>query len=391
MANPMLFDPAHASSDLRPRRPAEDRYEYVSYSGRPVIARTRALLDAWFAEYPADARATLAARFRGAEFIPAFFELYVFTLLRLQGFKPVVLEPAPHRAASAAPDFAIELPDGRTCYVEVTTVDVDPQLTRDESALAPFDDALASVSSAHPFYFVVERRSEKPLAYRQLASRIERWLGSPEFTALRSAAIAAGERTISCDFERDGWEIEITAYVDGPLAERAKPGASPLLHSCRGVHFLDPPAQIAKALKKKAGHYRVDGPLAIAIGILGMGVDRDEVETALYGPEWCVEHHDGSTTKDRRESGLWFTPDRRPQNRGVAAVLACCEVDLHTIASTTPTLYHAPVVTSPVAAMLPDVSQASLDGVPVRYRPGRAGWRLFGIPETWSRERDRDE
>jgi hypothetical protein len=391
MADPMLFDPAHASGDLRPRRPTEDRYEYVSESRRPEIARARALLDAWFSEYPADAQASLAARFRGGEFIPAFFELYVFTLLRLQGYRPVVLEPAPHRAARAAPDFAIELPDGRTCYVEATTVDADPQLTRNEAALAPFDEALRSVSSAYPFYFVVERRSEKPLAYRKLADRIELWLGSPDFIALRSAAVAAGETTVSCDFEHDGWEIEITAYVDGPLAERVKPGASPLLHSCRCVHFLDPPAQIAKALKKKAGRYTVDGPLAIAIGILGMGVDRDEVETALYGPEWCVEHHDGSTTKDRRKSGLWFTPDRRPKNRGVAAVLACCEADVHTIATTTPTLYHAPVATSPVAALLPGVSHASLDGVPVRYRPGNHGWQLFGIPEAWPRGVDHDE
>jgi hypothetical protein len=90
-----LFDPARVSADQRPAFATENQYEYLSWSGRPEIAAVRSCLEGWFIDYPDDAKAMLAARFKGTELTSALFELYVFTLLKKQGIHSLLTSPQP--------------------------------------------------------------------------------------------------------------------------------------------------------------------------------------------------------------------------------------------------------------------------------------------------------
>ena len=164
MSTITLFDAVHVSNDQRPALATEDQYEYLSWSGRPEIAAVRSCLEGWFIEYPDDAKAMLAARFRGAELRSALFELYVFTLLKKQGHNPEVVEPSPQRSTQRLPDFRIQRSGGGSLFIEATTIDCDPGLSKMDRDLAPLKAALDQMAIPHRFSIKVEKAATTPLA-----------------------------------------------------------------------------------------------------------------------------------------------------------------------------------------------------------------------------------
>lgn len=380
-----LFDPSKVSSDQRSARADEDHYEYLSWSGRPEMAAIRSCLEEWFVEYPDDAKQMLSGRFRGSELTSSVFELYVYTLLRKQGYRPVVTEPSPQRAASKMPDFRIDEPGGRVIYVEATTVDCDPDASKRDRNLTPLHVALSGLSAPCRFSVGLAKEAKSPLAFSKFRRRIEAWFRSDAFPARRMQAIAAGEDSFDEEIPCGDWVIEVTAYVTGRFGEPPPPGESPIVLWGTGVHALDPVKEFRKGVKRKAEHYSVDGPLVLAVSPLGYAIDSDAIEAALYGPTWETLKHDGSSTIERRGHGLWFSPGRDAQNRSVPAVLVCHDVHPSTLACPTPVLYHAPQASCPVHEFLPRVSHARLEGLPVNHGVGASGCDLLGLPLGWPR------
>lgn len=68
----------------------ESTYAYLNRTARPEFADARDILERWFAAYPQERQGALASNFKSSNYGPhlgAFFELYCFTLLRVQGFE----------------------------------------------------------------------------------------------------------------------------------------------------------------------------------------------------------------------------------------------------------------------------------------------------------------
>lgn len=168
MSTVTLFDAVHISNDQRPAFATEDQHEYLTWSGRPEIAAVQSCLESWFIDYPDDAKAMLAARFRGTELTSALFELYVFTLLKKQGHSPEVVEPIPQRSQQRRPDFRIQLPGGGAMFVEATTIDCDPGLSRMDRDLAPLKVVLDQMTVPHRFSIKVGKAATTPLAFTKL-------------------------------------------------------------------------------------------------------------------------------------------------------------------------------------------------------------------------------
>jgi hypothetical protein len=348
-----------------------------------VIAVVRSCLEEWFVDYPDDAKETLARRMRGAELTSSVFELYVYTLLRRLGYSPIVLEPKPQRAGKKMPDFRIESADGRFVFIEATTVDCTPDMSRRDHDLGPLHDALSGLRTKYRFSVSVAHAAQSPLPFSQCRKHIKRWFLSDRFAACRQQALGTGQETVEEEIISGEWVIEVTAYVAGAFADPPQPEESPIVLWSTGVHCLDPARELGKAVKRKAARYNVDGPLVLAVSPLGNGIERDEIEAALYGPTWESMKLDGSSTIERRGEGLWFTPRRTAKNRSVSAVLVCDDVHPTTLARPTPVLYHAPQPAWPVDDVAPRVVHARLDGLPVTYAPGASGRDLLGFPVDW--------
>jgi hypothetical protein len=383
MSTITLFDAVHVSNDQRPALATEDQYEYLSWSGRPEIAAVRSCLEGWFIEYPDDAKAMLAARFRGAELRSALFELYVFTLLKKQGHNPEVVEPSPQRSTQRLPDFRIQRSGGGSLFIEATTIDCDPGLSKMDRDLAPLKAALDQMAIPHRFSIKVEKAATTPLAFAKLQKGIDAWFGSPSFQLRRSSALGEGVDSIDEEIACGDWVIEVTAYVSGSFGTPPRAGESPIVLWGTGVRFLDSMERLKKGLKRKADHYDVDGPVVLAVSPLGLGIDRDDVEAALYGPTWQSLKHDGSSTIVRKGEGLWFKPNRGPKNSSFPAVLICEDVHPTTVGCPDPFVYHAPESPFPVQGLLSRATHARLNGISVVYANGARGCDLLGIPTGW--------
>lgn len=89
---------------------------------QPLWCRVRGQLEEWFREYPMDAAADLAGRFRDSnplQHFAAWWELYLFTLYRRLGYSVTV-----HLTVSGTakqPDFLVTRGD-EELYVEAAAV-----------------------------------------------------------------------------------------------------------------------------------------------------------------------------------------------------------------------------------------------------------------------------
>src|SRR5205085_9975534 len=70
------------------REPQESIYQFLNRSARPEYEETRNLLEKWFQDYPEPYKLNLSKEFSSKpdqQLLGAFFELYCYTLLRIQG------------------------------------------------------------------------------------------------------------------------------------------------------------------------------------------------------------------------------------------------------------------------------------------------------------------
>ncbi len=110
---PSLFDDFERN-DPSSGKWSEDTFSVLNRVATPYWGKIRTQLDAWFTDYAgtaaADKAADLRARFRSADarqHLPAWWELYIYWLLRrLHPTKSILVEPE-RVGQSARPDFAI--------------------------------------------------------------------------------------------------------------------------------------------------------------------------------------------------------------------------------------------------------------------------------------------
>ncbi len=114
-----LFDDFECT-DSSPAQHSEPQFAFIGRSARPRDARIRALLEAWFADYPANHRAELKRRFEsgktGQGYESAFYELSLHSLLRRVNCKVEVHPELPGN--TKRPEFLSTEPDGREVFLE---------------------------------------------------------------------------------------------------------------------------------------------------------------------------------------------------------------------------------------------------------------------------------
>jgi hypothetical protein len=384
MTTHTLFDPRSIGTSLEPMEETGNLHRYLSESARPEIATVRRFWEHAFVDYPQAAKPAFVDRFRGGEFREALFELYVFSLLRAEGYRPEVL---PEVADESTPDFAVTDSQGRRIYVEAFTVDCDPVLTHTEEMLAPLKDALGRLQPPFGLALKLRRSSKSPLPYGKIARAIDVWLASKAFVALATQANANGMTSVRRDFDKAGWQIEIEAHIAGPFSRPRRQRAGGVILCSTGVHYLDPARPLAKRLKNKAERYDVDGPLVLAVSPSAVGIHCEDIESVLYGPTWASHSLDGTIAIRRKGGGLWTKKDGTKHNRGIPAVIVCPNVLPATIGSVTPVSYQCPEPRQPLEGFLPRCTQATLADLEVRYSNGLMGREYFGLYDDWPHDR----
>src|SRR5260370_39830532 len=116
-----LFDDNVRSYDGL-REPRESIYQFLNRSARPEYEETRHLLEKWFQDYPEPYKLNLSKEFCSKpdkQHLGAFFELYCYSLLRVQGFdiKP---QQVVDKMKGNPVDFLINSADTPLFYLEAT-------------------------------------------------------------------------------------------------------------------------------------------------------------------------------------------------------------------------------------------------------------------------------
>jgi hypothetical protein len=212
---------------------------------------------------------------------------------------------------------------------------------------------------------------------RELRKRLQTWLSTLNWErererqqerfdadALPHISLPAGDWR----FSFRGWPREHRGS-DAPTIGTQPPDGG----SCDHAHSL------RERLEEKAKKYgRVAHPVVIAVRLDGMGVDNDDIQSALYGPRVGIFNaalHIVEST-GRRGEGLWRS-DGRWRNRHVAGVLSfSTELRPWSVARQTPTLWLHP----DPEHLLPDLPWQRVELVDAEIRTTSG---LFDATETF--------
>lgn len=102
-----LFEDKNRIYD-KPATHNSNTYNYYDCSSRVDIAIIRKVLNEWFDDYPDTEKNELNRRFNKS-FTSAFYELFIFNLFKLQGFKIEIHPDIP--GTTKKPDFLISKGD----------------------------------------------------------------------------------------------------------------------------------------------------------------------------------------------------------------------------------------------------------------------------------------
>jgi len=293
MSDEALFS-VRDRTETGPRRGTESSFEFLDRVAGPFWDRLRALIDAWFTDYPAIESFDLAQRFRSDDdqHDAAWWELYLHRVLTATGRR---LTPHPEvPGTTKRPDFLVEEPGGDAWYLEATTVAPAGQAA--ERRRGVLVDSLNSIKNDDFFVSISWREtgSSSPPA-RDLRARVTDWLGGLDPDEVLK--MPAGELP-TLTWEYDDWVLVLGARPKEP-GSRGRPGrivGAQVLAAWEGES-----RRLRRALDAKVGKYgdlsipfvvalRTTVPFEVMDG-LPMPPDRRVSALLLAGPEfqpWSV-------------------------------------------------------------------------------------------------------
>ncbi len=317
----------------------ESDFDYVQGSGRAVMMRVRSLLESWFAEYPdGKKKETLRQDLRGEKsnrkrlkpsvreksFNAAFFELYIYILLRRLGCEVVIEPPISHLEGKVtAPDFLATHKDtGYPFYVEAT-VQTNERAQKYDRFLSDVKAVLDQIRS--PDYVICIDR---------LTITSKHWTASTNRLARHTQRLASDLQRNRCSrnlaplpVQGQGWKLSLHFEPRAGQEEWVNPCQSlKETPSTRAAHSTE---NIRKAIEDKACHYgNLDQPFIIAINVLEHLVDPRTVFESVYGSishVYNVVKNDSSPIGDLEFSHFERKPDgsfraRGRQNTRVSAI-----------------------------------------------------------------------
>ncbi len=345
-------------SDTASRRSGERIMSFYQRSARPGAGRVRKLLEAWFAEYPARQKAALRQRLWGSDddvFCAAFFELYVYTLLRrLQLDVEVPLSAGPYDTVE---DFRVWRASQLVMRVAATCLESEQKHARQDGFIRDIQERIQALYCGDVrFSLHVRGEFKRQPRCGHVARRFVDWCA--QNVAQIEEALKAGrgpQDLASFAVNEAGAGVELSPFC----------------------------------LKAKARKYPVETvPFVVAVCV-SEGLDGIDICNALFGDEVCetrigpdLDHYD--TALKRKRNGLWLGP-RGPQNTRVSGVLIADEVFCTSVAKQAPVLYlnpwaanAVPAGTLPIAQMVLNEAAGGLQRV-----PGPPIHEVFGLPSYW--------
>lgn len=385
----MLFSNTHRR-DMDPSQFSESHFAYLDRSGRAVIGRIRDVLEDWYTRYP-DNHGELKQRIQSnddANFMSAFFELYIHEILLRLGYSPVPHPPLP-TGSTRHPDFLVHNDNGQDFYVETVLATGQSETGAARQALK--NQVLDIINRMHsPNFFIdveVIGSPNTPPRASQWKKSLSVWVASLDPDEITSLYEHSGYKSIpECKFHHDGCTIVCRAFPKRPKS-RGQPDVRPigLLH---GNWQMDNSSQaIRNAVIRKAHYYgELDMPYIIAINAVIPFADDDSFITALFGTEQIViswdakSDHLSETIRD--QDGLWSLSNG-PKYSIVSGILAVKWLKPSTVSNQNLVVFRNPWAIRPYSEPITRLSQRVVENGYLVLKEGVHPRNLLGLPEEW--------
>lgn len=382
---PTLFDDL-VRTDPAPASDGEDSFTFLNRVDQPFWCRVRDQLEEWFGEYPMDAAADLAGRFRdfdSRQHFAAWWELYLFTLYRRLGYS-VTVHPTV-AGTTAQPDFLVVRGD-EELYVEAAVVFSGIEDEQRHAAREAWIYDLVNKATNPNFHVGLEfdRFGMWRPKEAELIRPLEQWLAGLDPDRV-TAAIDAGEEAPELYLPVRDWRLIFTA-LPVKSEHRGKPGRLLGIYpATAGV--VNAKEMARKTLDRKGGHYgQLDKPFVVALlGMSSFMEDRD-MEQALFG-SLAVQYYVNDPGREvkwvRQRDGFWMR-GTQPRGTRVSAVLAGTGLMPWCPARGLPRLWLNPWATKPLIVTDPFPTAIVNDrGLMVSTETNVEAHVVLGLPQDW--------
>lgn len=394
-----LFDDG-CRADESYRKQSESSFDYLNRSAREEVAKIRNVLEAWFSRFPSNHQKHLMTRFRSKDdrtLLAAFFELYIHELLCCLGMDVEV-----HSEASiekkTAPDFKVSREGKALFYLEAVLAAQSDTVVSTGKIKAQLYDILQEKLHSPNFFIGIREIEGAPTtapAAKQMVRFLEERLNNfdPEVIAHQFERGGLSELP-DLTWQHEGWQI-IFYPIPKPPKTRGKPGVRPIGMVMEQWSYEGSRKEIRGAIRKKATKYgNLDLPYFVAVNALGLSVEQNEIEEALFGdrPLLAIRHSNGLIEQGqfREPNGIFYGP-KGPQNTRVSGALivgSSCGLWPWNVAAEEPVLWHNPWASLPFALEAWPLSQIRFELSSSRplKRNGLDIANVLNLSKKWPRD-----
>jgi hypothetical protein len=292
----------------------EPIYSFLDSSAKPSVDHIREFWEGWFAQYPENKKAGLAARFRSYDNHPhlsAFLELFTFAVLKRAGYDLEVEPPAGTRALEF---LASKVAGDLSYYVECTTTGQERSDASADSREGDVNEAINNVPTGRYMLGVsyAQRGAGAP-PLKRIQREVGEWLSS----------LVEGPPTESeWKWDDSGWSIRCWA---APYQTDDTDGAD---DDEGGLGFIGPKVfdvvehlRLRAAIDRKASKYGSLGkPLLVVTNSTQHQSERDLMKALLGDTLLQINTVTREVTAPRKRNGV-FDDARGPRNVSLSAVL----------------------------------------------------------------------
>lgn len=267
------------------------QYYFLATSDEPLSVNARRTIDNWLVNYPDSDSADFRTRFCSSDdlsHLSAFFELYIFSLFSLHGFKV-------RRGEVKMPDFHIQK-DQVSFHAECTMAGDSQHQEGVYKYLKGFTEKINEIKSDYFLNFSVWKYADAPLRMGKLKKYLENSLHKPII-----------DSTKKLSFDDNGWEIEIS------LVRKENQNNDNFGMLFTGLKWVNAPKYLKQAIhdkrpKKYSFQYE---PYIICVNSMESGLNENEIKQTLFGDaRWSPFF---SETKNRSISGVIIVKSLYPQ------------------------------------------------------------------------------
>jgi hypothetical protein len=315
------------------------QFEFLARCGRPECEPVRVLLNEWYGAYPSDHRERLYQELTSDDHNShaAFWELYVFTLLRALGYQ---VEVHPEIAkTSKRPDFLARVPGGAEFIMEA--VIIGPKGAKGTAIENRKKSALEVVDRIqHPRFQVwlsEKGEPEETPSGKAIAEHLSSWLETLDYEACQALVDrGAFDSLPSTKIEIERWSLSFRAFPR-PRHRLGEVNRQMICMHDGPFSWIDSRTPVRDRVKKKATRYgRLGIPYVFAVNVQDPFFDEIDIGEFLFGKEEIQFASDSFEPGDhrfvRRPDGVW-TDRSGIQNTRLTAVLLGRSVNPHSVAT----------------------------------------------------------